>query len=477
MSVSALTVENGPRAGTRATAVLGLVILVYTVLESMLVPALPLIQQGVGASASSITWVFTGLLLSGTVCTPLVGRLADIHDKKTIFLVVLGIVAAGTLLAAVATSIVVLAVGQVLQGAGLGLVPLSIGILRDTQPAARARFGNGLVIGMSGLGSVIGLLLAGPLLMVLPYTWIYWLPLAALVLVGVAAAWTLPSIRPVSGGARVDWVGAALLSSGVLAVLVALTQAPSWGWSSVEFLALCALGLVLLAAFTVVELRVGRPLIDLRVGGRAVIITCVVAFAVGWATYAAFLSLPTIVTAPADTGYGLGGSPTTAGLLLIPMGVVGAAAAPLTGWLERALGAKTLMMLSCVPIVASATVLFLARHDGLVLAVASGLAGLGVGIGLTQAMNIVSSSVPAERVASASGLLLVVRSIGATLGAQVSGSVLAGDVLPGTALPTWSSFTVVFGIATAIGVGAIAAGAALPGRRVAAQDVTAEELH
>ncbi|MBN6038518.1 MFS transporter [Amycolatopsis sp. 195334CR] len=464
MSVSALTVENGPKSGASATAVLGLVILVYTVLESMLVPALPLIQDGVGASASSITWVFTGLLLSGTVATPLVGRLADIYDKKAVFLVVLGIVAVGTLLGAVATSIVVLAIGQVLQGAGLGLVPLSLGILRDTQPAARARIGNGLVVGMSGLGSVIGLLLAGPLLTALPYNWLYWLPLAALVLLGAAAVPVLPAARPPTGDVRVDWVGAALLSGGLLAVLIGLTQSPSWGWWSAEFLSLGAAGLTLLAVFVVVELKVRQPLIDLRSGGRSVIITCVVAFAVGWATYAVFLSLPTIVAAPPSTGYGLGDTPSTAGLLLIPLGVVAAASAPLAGLLERVLGAKMVLVLSCLPIVASAAVLFLARHEGVVLAFASGLAGLGIGIGLTQAMNIVSSAVPAERMASASGLLLVVRSIGATVGVQVSGSVLASDPVPGTALPTWSSFSAVFLMATVVGVGAVIAGAALPGR-------------
>lgn len=465
MSASALSVENGPRTGNAAAAVLGIVMLVYSVLESMLVPALPLIQQGVGASASSITWVFTGLLLSATVSTPLVGRLADIYDKKVVFLVVLGVVAVGVLLGAVATSIVVLAIGQVLQGAGLGFAPLAIGILRDTQSAARARIGNGLVIGMSGLGSVVGLLVAGPLLAVLPYNWLYWLPLAALVLLGVAAVLALPS-TPSKGGGRVDWAGAGLLGGGLLAVLIGLTQAPSWGWLSAQFLVLAALGLALLAAFAMVELKIERPLVDLRAGGMPVLITCVVAFAVGWATYAVFLAIPTIVAAPPANGYGLGGTPTTAGLLLIPLGVVGAASAPLTGLLERVLGAKAVMVLSCLPIVASSAILFLARHDAVVLAFASGLAGLGIGIGLTQAMNIVSSSVPAERVASASGLLLVVRSVGGTMGAQVSGSVLAGDLVPGTALPTWSSFGAVFVVATVVGLGAIAAGSALPARKI-----------
>jgi MFS family permease len=463
MSASPHIVETRSRTGAVATAVLGAVVLVLNLLESMLVPALPLIQHGVGASTASITWVFTGLLLSGAVCTPLIGRLADVHSKKAVFLVVWAVVVAGVLLSAVATSIVVLAIGQVLQGAGLGFAPLAIGILRDTQSAARARTGNGLIIGMSGLGSVAGVLVSGPLLTVLSYHWLYWLPLAALVLLGIVAVTVLPA-TPAGGGGKVDWAGAALLGLGLFAVLISLTGAPSWGWSSAQFLVLAAVGVALLAVFTVVERRIERPLVDLRVGGKAVIVTCVVAFTAGWATYAVFLSLPTIVAAPAAVGYGLGGTPTTAGLLLLPLGLVGAVSATLTVRLERVLGSKTVMVLSCVPLVASSAILFLARYDGIVLALAAGLAGLGIGIGLTQAMNIVSSSVPAERVASASGFVLVVRSVGGTLGAQVSGSVLASDLVPGTPLPTWSSFGTIFVISIVVGCGALAAGTALPRR-------------
>ncbi|MFG1905666.1 MFS transporter [Kribbella sp. NPDC048928] len=463
MSTSPLAVATQRSTGTVVTAVLGGVVLVLSLLESMLVPALPLIQQGVGASTASITWVFTGLLLSGAVCTPLIGRLADIYDKKTVFLVVLGVVVAGVLLSAVATSILVLATGQILQGAGLGFAPLAIGMLGDTQPSAKARTGNGLIIGMSALGSVAGLLLSGPLLSVLPYNWLYWLPLAALVALGLAAVAVLPS-TPAGGDGKVDWMGAILLSTGLFAVLIALTEAPTWGWSSARFLGLAALGIALLAAFTTVELTTVHPLVDLRVGGRPVIVTCAVAFAVGWATYAVYLALPTIVAAPPAAGYGLGETPTTAGFLLLPLGVVAAAAAALTGRLERRLGSKPLMILSCLPVVASSAILFLARHDGAVLALASGLAGLGMGIGLTQAMNIVSSSVPTERLASASGFLLVLRQVGGTLGAQVSGSVLAGDLIPGTPLPTWSSFGAIFVISTVVGLAAIATSLALPRR-------------
>ncbi|MFC9249818.1 MFS transporter [Amycolatopsis thailandensis] len=463
MSAAAPAIEPRPKSTTKTLIVLGGVVLAYSLVEAMLVPALPLIQHGIGASPSSITWVFTGLLLSGTVCTPLIGRLADIHEKKVVFLVVVTVVALGIFLAAIATSIVELAIGQILQGTGMGLFPLTLGFLREILPAHKARTGTGLIVGMSALGSISGGLLAGPLLKVLPYNWLYWLPLGMIVILTVMGRRSLPSI-PSGERGSVDWAGAVLLSTGLFTMLIGLTQAPTWGWSSLKFLGLAALSASLLTAFTVLELEIERPLVDLRSGGKTVGVICAIAFAVGWVTFTVYLSIPTIVASPSSAGYGLGGTPTLAGLVLLPMGLIGAVSALLAGPLERKVCAKPLMVLSSVPIMASSAILLLARHELIMLVFAAGLLGLGIGLGLTQAMNVVSSAVPAERVASATGFVMVMRSVGSTLGAQVSGTVLASELIPGTPLPAWSSFTAIFVIATVVGLTSIAASFALPRR-------------
>ncbi|RZQ64595.1 MFS transporter [Amycolatopsis suaedae] len=455
------SVEAPARTGPAATAALCGVVLIYTVLESMLAPALPLIQAGVDASAASIAWVFTGPGLAAAVCTPLISRLADVHDKKKVFFGVLAVVVAGVVLAGAATSVLVLAVGQTLQGAGLGFVPLALGILRDSQDQATARNGNGLVIGLSGFGVVAGLLLAGPLLTVLPYRWLYWIPLAVLLLIGAVAFRLLPAMAPADRGS-VDWAGAGLLGTGLLALLIGVTMAPTWGWGSVAFLALEAGAVACLVLFVVVERRVDQPLVDFRVGGRAVLVTCGVAFTVGWSTVTTSLTMPTIVAAPPAVGYGLGSDAATAGLLLVPLGVVAMVAASLTGRLERIVGSRPLMVLSCLPIVAAVAAMFAGRHDAWVLALSSGLMGLGTGIGLTQAMNVVAESVPARRVTSVSGLVLVIRAVGGTLGAQVAGSLLGSDTVAGTPLPTWPAFSLVFLVGTVVAIAAAATAFTLP---------------
>ncbi|MGH3585917.1 MAG: MFS transporter, partial [Pseudonocardia sp.] len=131
--------------------VLVVTLFAYNGLETMLAPALPLVQEAVGASTPAIAWVFTGVLLAGAVATPVVGRLADTRDKRKVLLWVLVIVMLGTAVAALSTSIVVLTIGQLLQGVGLGLLPLSAGIIRDTQPPSAVKSANGLIVGSATL--------------------------------------------------------------------------------------------------------------------------------------------------------------------------------------------------------------------------------------------------------------------------------------------------------------------------------------
>ncbi|UOT05703.1 MFS transporter [Rhodococcus opacus] len=99
----------------------------------VLSPALPLIQESLGATEAPIVWVIIGVLLTGATATPLIGRLSDIRDKKSILLAVLAIVATGTAVSGLSNSILMLTCGQLLRGVGLAVVPLAFGIIRDTR--------------------------------------------------------------------------------------------------------------------------------------------------------------------------------------------------------------------------------------------------------------------------------------------------------------------------------------------------------
>ncbi|MEU6411336.1 MFS transporter [Microbispora sp. NPDC046933] len=442
-------------------------VLVYGLLEAMIVPALPLIQRGIGATQAQAGWIISAMALVGAVATPVVSRLADVRDRRGIFLGILAIVFVGIGTAGLAQSVVVFAIGQGLQGAGVGLVPLAVGIVRDTEPPERLRRTNGLFVGGLAVANAAGVLLAGPLLAVLSYQWLYWMALIVLAPLLVFVVVVMPSYPPSVHG-RVDWAGAALLGIGVVALLLGITFVASTGWTSAPVLGLGAAAIIALAVFVLVERRVADPLVDLRLGGSAVLIVHVTAFAAGVSSAVLMIAIPVITAAPLATGYGLGSTAVVTGLIMFPLGVLGAIAAPLTGRLERLIGSRMVMVLSGALLLVAGLIMVSGRSNAFVLAVGAGLVGVAVSTGLTQGVNIIALTLPADRVASVTGLAYVLRAVGNAVGAQLAATVMALELIPGTQLPTWNAITWVFLGAGAVGALVAAVSFRLPARLTAA---------
>ena len=106
----------------------------FSLLQSMVSPVLPLLETDLHTSQNTVTWVLTAYLLSASVCTPILGRIGDMYGKRRVMVLVLALLAAGSVLAAVATSISVMIIARTVQGVGGGLIPLAFGIIRDEFP-------------------------------------------------------------------------------------------------------------------------------------------------------------------------------------------------------------------------------------------------------------------------------------------------------------------------------------------------------
>src|SRR5690606_15471320 len=117
-SVSDSAAHSRRSRPTVTLAVLAIAGLAYALLQSLVSPALATIQHELGASESAVAWVLTGYLLSAAITTPIIGRLGDIHGKRRVLILVLVLLALGTLLSAVASSLGMLVVGRVIQGVG-----------------------------------------------------------------------------------------------------------------------------------------------------------------------------------------------------------------------------------------------------------------------------------------------------------------------------------------------------------------------
>ena len=247
---------------TLILGVLSLAGLAYAMLSSAVIPALPTIQHALGATETQIAWLLTAYLLAASVGTAIIGRLGDMYGKERTLLWTLVVLAAGTLLAALSTSLLPLIIGRFIQGASGGIFPLSFGSVRDEFPPKKVAGSIGLLSAILGVGAGIGIVLSGVIVEHLNYHWLFWIPLAATI-VAAAATWRFVPESPVRTPGRINWLAATLMTVGMSTVLLAISETTTWGWGSARTLAMIAVGLAISALWVLVEVRSDNPLIDM----------------------------------------------------------------------------------------------------------------------------------------------------------------------------------------------------------------------
>jgi EmrB/QacA subfamily drug resistance transporter len=445
------TPHYGLTFATLVTAVLA-----YTLMQSMLAPALLTIQQDVHTTTTAVSWLLSGYLLVASVAAPILSRFGDIFGKRLLIVCVLGCFFAGTLICALSTSIEGLLLGRLTQGAGGALLPLAVGIIRDEFPPRRIVAGVAILSGVVGTGASLGFVLAGPITDHLSYHWLFWIPLVPIGVAGVACLLIVPE-SPRRDRVPIDWLGAILLAGWLVAVLLAVSQASSWGWGSPKVIGLFVLGGIGFAIWVAVELRMEHPLVDMEILRlRGVWTANAVAFLMTFALFTSFVLVPRLAETPASTGYGFGSSVTGGSLLLLPLTLAMLVMSMVVGRLLPRVGPKRFIVAGS-GLAACAFVLLTFRHatPGQV-ALTSTLLGIGLGSAHSSIANQVIAWVPQTHTSGAMGMNSIVRFGGGAFGAQVSAAVLAATVTV-SGFPSERGFEVTFAIAA----GAAALGAAL----------------
>ena len=445
------------------TAVLSLAALAYAVLSSAVIPALPTIQHSLHTSETGVTWLLTGFLLSASVGTAIIGKLGDMYGKQRLLVWTLLTLAAGTLLAALAGSLVVLIAARVVQGVAGGIFPLAFSIARDEFPADRVAGSIGLMSSILGVGGGLGLVLGGLIDEHLSWHWLFWIPLPAM-LVAAFCTWRYIPESLVRSPGRVNWAAAALMSTGMSCVLIAIAQTTSWGWTGLATLTLLAAGLAVCGLWILVEGRSRNPLIDMTMMAvRGVWTANLAAFLVGGGLYACFLLLPQFAQLPASTGFGYGASVVFAGLYLLPcalgMGVLGSVA----GRVERRFSSRLALVAGAIVSTAACGWLTIANRHPYDMLISSALLGIGIGLAFAALGNLVVQAVPAHQTGVASGMNTVLRTLGGALGGQIAATFVVESTAHG--LPTVTGFTRTFAMATLFLAGCIVAGLLVPIRR------------
>jgi EmrB/QacA subfamily drug resistance transporter len=435
----------------------------YTLLQSLVVPALPVLQKELHTTPAGVAWVFTAYLLAASVVTPIAGRLGDMFGKRLVLLIALGGLAAGSLVAALATTLPIMIFARTIQGAGGAIFPLAFGIIRDEFPRERVAGAIGLISGIFAIGGGIGILLAGPILQNLSYHWLFWIPLFVAGVSMAATALLVPE-SPVRAPGRVFWLGAVLLSGWLVALLLGVTKATDWGWGDPKTIGLFLLSAVLAVTWVLAEMRARDPLVDIPMMRlRPVWTTNLATFLLGFGLYISFVLIPQYVSAPTSTGYGLGASVTQAGLYLLPMTLALTIASPIGGRLSHVTGAKLPLVLG-TSLAAVAFCLLAVAREPWELYTSSALMGTGVGLAFAAIANLIVDAVRPDQTAVASGMNTIVRTIGGAIGAEIGATILAANMLA-SGYPDQHGYTVTFMVA---GIGAALGAAAsflVPGRR------------
>jgi EmrB/QacA subfamily drug resistance transporter len=445
-------------------AVLAVAALAYSLLQTMVAPALPAIQRDLHATTNSVTWVLTVYLLSASVATPIFGRLGDIFGKEHLMLVVLGVFAVGCLVAALSHSLAVLVAARAIQGAGGAVFPLAFGIIRDEFPRERVGTGIGLISATFGIGGGAGLVLSGLIVDRLSYEWIFWFGLAMTLAAMVATRLFVPE-SPVKTPARIDWGGALLLSGALVCLLLGVSHGNSWGWSSAGVLGLFGAAVAAAAAWAAYEQRVTQPLVDMRLlRQRGVWTTNLVGLLVGFGMFGSFILIPQFVQAPARAGYGFASDVTGAGLFLLPSAAVMLIAGPLAGALGNRFGSKLPLQIGSLLASSAFVLLAVAHTERWHIYLSSTLLGMGIGFAFASMANLIVQVVPQAQTGEATGMNTIMRTIGGALGAQIAASIVAGHASAATHLPTVTGYTDAFVMSAAGVFTAFLAGLAIPSR-------------
>lgn len=429
MLIAAPDAFSSPYSNTRQNLIVGVLAFAGmggSFMQTILIPIQGELPRLLDAPANDTAWVITTTLLAGAISTPIAGKLGDMFGKRKIALILMALIVLGCVICALSSGLPTLIVGRALQGAGMGVIPLGISMLRDVLEPRKLGTAIALVSATLGVGGAIGLPLSA--IVIQNFDWHMLFVMAATIssISFVLMATIVPN-TPTRAGGRFDLLGAIGLAVGLIGVLLAISQGNRWGWSSVPTLVSIGVGTVAFAIWAWHEMRVENPLVDLRVSAKpAVLLTNLASVAMGFALFSSSIAFPQLLGLPISAG-GLGIDLLVASVVLMPSGLAMLAMSPVAGRLSRRVGPRVLLIAgACV--IAFAYLLCVVLHLNFwLIALINTIIGIGIGLGYAAMPALIMSAVPRHETGAANGLNALMRSFGTTCAAAVVGAILAGS--------------------------------------------------
>jgi EmrB/QacA subfamily drug resistance transporter len=381
--------------------------------------ALPRMALDLETTTPDLQWVISVYMLAlGAFMVP-AGRIGDIFGRRRALLAGVALFGVASALCALAPTAGFVIAFRAVQGVGAALIfPVSVSVLTNAFPAARASHAIGLAYGIAGLGNAAGPLIGGLLTETIGWRWIFWLNVPLTLVVLVIAARFITESFDESVPRRIDTAGLALITVGIGLFTLTFDRAPTWGWLSAPTVIAVGCSLAALAVFVVVENRVQWPLVDLSLARNARFTVLVVAGTVANIAYGVTIFLSTMYL---QLVRGL--DPLTAGLAFLGPSAGAALGGVLAGRLAASRPPVLVMGVTTVAAAVSLAALAVS-HDWVVYLPA--LSACGLTLGLVYAFTTVATQavVRTERAGEAAGVTLTALVTLAGVGVAVSGTVL-----------------------------------------------------
>lgn len=402
----------------------------------------PAIQADLHIPASLYPWLTTSYMVASTVMVPIYGKLSDLYGRRALLVVAIVIFLAGSILCGLSQSTLQLILFRALQGTGsAGLFTSAFAIVADIFPPAERGKYQGVLGSAFAFSSVVGPLVGGVITDTIGWHWVFFVnaPVGAIALAFIFTKMP-PLKQPAPARPRIDFAGAFALIVAVVPLLLALSlgrrelQADDTGflWSSWQILSLFALAIVGTLAFLWIERRASEPLLDLSLfRNRTFAVSNAASFVVGATFFCSIVFLPLFMVNV------VGLSATNSGLTLMPltMGIVAGniASGQIVSWLGRY---RSLMLVSMtLNVIGFAIMAFTLGLDSSQLSVTAKMVLLGIGLGPSIPMFalIIQNAVEPRSVGVATSAVTFFRSLGATVGLAVFGTIFGAVLASGLA--------------------------------------------